>query len=109
MWYQFNTAFNIARQGDIVAWRKIIRQAKQPIPIQLEKLRMKYEKNPPKREDDLQELSYEGVSIYAPLFCIALVGVESGRAKLNNQISVLDDILHPKEWNRSGLPYCEST
>lgn len=34
---------------------------------------------------------------------MALAGVVSTKEKFNNQASVLDDILFPKEWNRSGL------
>jgi hypothetical protein len=44
----------------------------------------------------------EGIVIYAPLFGIALAGVVSCKPKFNNQIAILDDILYPKNWNRSG-------
>jgi len=100
----YKTALELARQGDIVAWRKIIRQAKQPIPDQLNGWRVKHEESPPVDKGELPQLVSEGTSIYAPLFSIALAGVESGRDKFNNQVSVLDEILHPKGWKRSGLP-----
>lgn len=99
----YNTALDLARRGDIVAWRKIIRQAKKPIFEELKAWREKYETNSPENEGNLIEAVYEGISIYAPVFSIALAGIESGREQFNTQASLLYEILHPREWNYSGL------
>ncbi len=99
----YNTALQIARQGDLVAWRKIIRQAKRSITQHLAEWRKKQESSPPRKKDDLPEIALEGISGYASLFAIALAGIESGREKFSNQISVLDEILNPRSWNHGGL------
>jgi hypothetical protein len=99
----YNAALDIARQGDIVAWRKIVRQAKQPTSEMLLKWRKIQDRNPPKTKDELPEAVLGGISSYAPLFAIALAGIESGRDKFNNQISILDEIANPRKWEYAGL------
>jgi hypothetical protein len=44
----------------------------------------------------------EGAKTYAPLMAVTLAGVESGRAEFINQISIIDEILHPRGWNWNG-------
>lgn len=99
----YNTALQLAQQGDLVAWKKIIRQATKPIPEHLTEWRKKQDPKRPIMKEDLPEIVLEGISVYAPVFVIALAGVESGRKKFSNQISILDEILNPKNWNYSGL------
>jgi hypothetical protein len=98
----YKTALELARQGDIVAWRKIIRQAKSPIPPYLIAWRSKYDNKALHGQDKLYEAVDDGLTVYSNLFVIALAGIESGREKFNNQISLLDEILYPKSWNKSG-------
>jgi hypothetical protein len=45
----YKTALETARQGDLVAWRKIIQQAKRPIPEQVLTWRAHQDENPPQR------------------------------------------------------------
>lgn len=101
----YNAALEITRQEDLIAWRILIRDARKSIPEQLAKWRAKYERQglPSRNERDLlMGAASEGIVIFAPLFSIALAGVVSGKAKFNNQIAILDDVLFPKDWNRSG-------
>lgn len=98
----YKTALELARQGDIVAWRKIIRQAKTPISAHMVAWRSKYDNKPHHQQEQLYEAADDGISGYSNLFVIALAGIESGREKFNNQISLLDEILYPKGWNQSG-------
>lgn len=99
----YDTALEIARQGDVVSWRKIIREAKKPINNKLIKWRAKYDSSPPENNEELLQAAYKGITNYDSLFSIAMAGVESGRENLKNQVSILDDILNPREWNRAGL------
>lgn len=99
----YRIALDIARKGDLVAWRKIIWQAKQSIPKKISEWRAIQDSKPPKTMEELPTLVLTGVSPYAPLFVIALAAVESGREKFNNQISILEDILNPREWNYAGF------
>ena len=99
----YRVALEIARQGDLIAWRKIIREAKQPILQKLQNWRATEDKAPPKTKEELLSASVAGISAYAPLFGIALAGVESGRAEFNSQTAILDDILNPAGWNYAGF------
>lgn len=68
------------------------------------KWRNKYETNNfPRDIKSLQEIALEGANIYAIIFSIALAGIESGREKFANQISIIDEILNPRDWNPAGL------
>lgn len=99
----YHTALEVARRGDIVAWRRIVRVAISPISEQLGKWRKKYENNLPKDIKSSHEAAMEGANIYATIFSIALAGIESGRDKFTNQIGLIDEILNPRDWNPSGI------
>lgn len=99
----YKTALDIARHGDLVAWRKIIQQARQPVRQNLLEWRNQADSSQNLSSKEYQQIILKGISIYAPLFSIALAGVESGRDKFCNQISIIDDILYPKDWEWSGL------
>lgn len=99
----YGIALDIARSGDSVAWRKIIRQAKEPIQNCLAEWRKKYEKNIPREQDTKYSAVLEGLSAFEASICIALTGVESGREKYTNQISLIDEILNPRGWNWAGI------
>lgn len=51
----------------------------------------------------LQQIALEGANIYSLIFSIALAGIESGRDKFSNQISLIDEILNPRGWNPAGI------
>lgn len=99
----YETSLEIARQGDLVSWRRIIRHAQKPISESLSEWRKKYEASVPRKKDALTRMTLEGASAYAPVFAIALAGIESGRERFNSQISLVDEILHPQGWKPSGL------
>lgn len=95
-------ALEIARQGDLLEWRRLVKQVKKPIPSRLNEWRSTYEEKRLNRED-FPEMCRTGMAVYAPLMSMTLAGVESGIEKFNNQTAVLDEILFPKNWNASGL------
>lgn len=99
----YNAALDIARKGDLVAWRRMIKQARSPIPDKVIKWRNKYETNLPGDIESLHKIALEGANIYAMIFSIALAGIESGREMFANQISLIDEILNPRGWNHGGL------
>jgi hypothetical protein len=99
----YHTALDLARRGDLVAWRRIVKQAILPIPNELNKWRSKYENNVPRNVESLHHIALEGANAYSSLFSIALAGIESGREKFSNQISLIDEILNPRGWNPAGI------
>ncbi|HUN55644.1 MAG TPA: toll/interleukin-1 receptor domain-containing protein [Smithella sp.] len=99
----YNIALDIARKGDLVAWRRMIRSALLPISQQLIAWRNKYEGNVQGDFQFLRNMSSEAVDIYAKIFSIALAGLESGREKFINQVGLIDEILNPRDWNPAGM------
>ena len=92
----YHTALDVARKGDLVIWRKIVRNAVTPISEKLNEWRKKHERNFPRNIESLHEIALEGADIYSMIFSIALAGVESGREKFINQVGLLNEILNPK-------------
>lgn len=103
----YRAAREIARQGDLVAWRQLAKQTKMPVSAQLGEWRQRWESkrmpNGGLTVAELPAMCLDGLSAYAPLMCVALAGVESGREAFNNQVGVLDEIMFPKDWQGSGL------
>ena len=99
----YHTALDVARKGDLVVWRRIVRNAVTSIPEKLNEWRKKHERNLPRDIKLLHEIALEGTNIYAMIFSIALAGVESGREKFINQIGLIDEILNPRGWNHAGI------
>jgi hypothetical protein len=99
----YHTALDVARRGDLVAWRRMVKQAISPISDALSRWRNKYNTNVPRDVKLLQQIALEGADIYSLIFSIALAGIESGRDKFSNQISLIDEILNPRGWNPAGI------
>jgi hypothetical protein len=99
----YHTALKVAMKGDLVVWRRMVRLAVSPISEQLNNWRKKYENSFPNDIKSSHETIMEAANIYATIFGIALAGIESGRDKFTNQISLIDEILNPRDWNPSGL------
>ena len=98
----YNAAIRIARAGDIMQWRELIRSVKKPIPSALSIWCSNHQTQPQSNVALIQQ-TIEGVNTFSPLISIALAGIASGRNKFSNQLALLDEILNPKEWNRGGL------
>ena len=99
----YHTALNIARKGDLVEWRRLIKKAISPISGNLNNWRIKYEKTFTQDIESLSKVALEGANIYAGIFSITLAGIESGREEFSNQISLIDEILNPRGWNPAGF------
>lgn len=104
----FNQSLEIARREDLIAWRKLSAKARQGLSEKLADWRKHYEREGlrglnPRDRSKLFDHVAEGVGIYQPLKAISLAGVMSSNPKFNNQRAVLDDMIHPRNWNRSGV------
>ena len=98
----YNNALGIARAGDILVWRRLIQKAKSMIPERLAEWRKRWE-NKELKDEELTRICLDGIKAYEPLISVALAGVESGREAMRNQTGLIDDLLSPKNWSRSGL------
>lgn len=93
----------IAQNEDLVQWRKLVQSAHSGVNEVIIEWRNTHEQYPlPNEWSEMLPIAVSGAATYAPLMAIALSGVESRRAKFNNQLAILDDILYPRNWNRAG-------
>lgn len=99
----YQVALLIAGSGDMLKWRRTVASARRSVRPTLKTWHEKYATTHPGEINALIEQSMEGAAAFAPLTAIALAGVASGRPKFSNQIGLLEDILNPTEWERSGL------
>jgi TIR domain len=97
--YQYATM--IARNGDIFAWRNLVSMSRDQLPAGLAPWWKKHATALPSTGNLVQE-SMEGVAIFAPLIAVALAGIASTAPRFKDQAGVLEDILHPPDWQRSG-------
>jgi hypothetical protein len=98
----YNKAIVITQNDDAIAWRKLIQSVNKDFSIKLNKWFDKYKNDKIFDKNTTIERILEAASIYSPLICISLTGVESGKDEFKNQSSVLDTILYPKDWSHSG-------
>ena len=98
----YSAAVKIARSGDVLGWRHLVKRIKPHVFQSLIKWR--------KKELDGQEPDFEGlfqvvdsaVNVIAPIISAALVGVESGKEQFRDQKSLIYDLLNIPDWKRAG-------
>ena len=98
----YSAAVKVARSGDVLGWRQLVKRIKPSVFQSLVQWR--------KKELDEQEPDFESmfqvvdgaVSVISPLISVALAGVESGRDQFRDQKSILDDLLNIAGWNLAG-------
>ena len=78
---------DIALKGDLIAWRKLLKDVRKPFSSDLQKFRVTKEKNRLNNDNELPEFVYEAVVVCERLFIIALAGVQSGLDNFNDQKS----------------------
>jgi hypothetical protein len=99
----YQSALGIAESADMLKWRRIVAGARRAVTPALKTWADQHAATHPGQIDALIAESVEGAAAFSPLTAIALAGVASGRPKFSNQIGLLEDILNPSEWQRSGL------
>ncbi len=99
----YASALEVARRGDQPAWRRIVRQAHEPVSAGLNEWRVEVDRNPPRTADQIPAFAEGGIRSYQNLFAVVLAGLESSKDEYSKHSAVLDEILEPKDWNFSGL------
>ncbi len=85
-----------------VEWRRLVKITKLPVGGRLIEWRQKWLARQGISDAELPEMVMEALAVYEPIFSVALAGVESGQPAFNNQSSLIDELLHPKNWDASG-------
>lgn len=99
----YSAAFEIARAGDLLGWRKLFTRIKPTVFSSLVEWREnELTGQQPQSKERLTEVVDKAIEIISPLIAVALVGVESGREQFRNQKSLIHDILNIAGWNPAG-------
>lgn len=98
----YERASEAARNNDLLVWRRVLKEARQKSAEGLVQWRAKYEATPPRTDAELPPMVDEGFAAASTIYAVALAGVESGHEKFNNQCAIIDELLTPPDWNRSG-------
>ncbi len=98
----YDTALEIARQGDLIAWRRMIKEIKLTTPFSLQDWRKKRNLDEARAKNEAPSILNEAVELYAPLFAVALAGIQSGQEKFRDQRSLMDELLNPSGWQKNG-------
>jgi hypothetical protein len=105
----YSAAVKLARGGDVLGWRQLVKRIKPNVFNSLVQWRQEGRTDLPTDAERFQAVD-EAVEIIAPLICVALVGIESGREQFRDQRSILNDLLNIGGWNRAeyigwAIPY----
>ena len=99
----YKTAIKLARAGDTLGWRELIKQIRPNVFKTLVQWRQdELDGQKPGSKKPLVKVVDKAVEIISPLMVIALAGVESGREEFRNQKSFLDDLQNIVGWNLAG-------
>ena len=99
----YETASKLARSGDVLGWRQLIKGIRPPIFKSLVQWRQdELDGQEPKSKEQLVQVVDKAVEIVSPLMVVALVGVESGREEFRDQKSLFDDLQNIVGWNPAG-------
>ena len=99
----YATTVKIARAGDVLGWRQLVKQIKPNVFKSLVQWQQnELEEQKPKSKEQLVQVMDKAVEIVSPLMAVALACVESGREQFRVQKSLLDDLLNVVGWNPSG-------
>ena len=101
--HAYSEAFDLARAGDVIGWRQLIKRIKPGIFNTLVQWRQtELDRQRTTNNEQLVKIVNKAVEIVSPLISVALVGIESGREEFRDQKSTLYDLLNIAEWNLDG-------
>ena len=99
----YKVAAKLARTGDVLGWRQLIKEIRSPIFKSLVQWREdELDGQQPESKEPFQVVD-KAVNIISPLMTVALVGVESGREEFRDQKSLLDDLQNLTRRNLAGV------
>lgn len=102
----YQEALRLARDSDLVSWRKLVANKKAAV---IPKLRLWRESmgqkggSPfPQSENEMPAFVASGLKAYLPLLAVAIAGVESNQPKFNQHGGLIYDLLEAPGWERTG-------
>jgi hypothetical protein len=104
----YERACAIASEGDLVAWRRLIKALERKALANLERWKLENPSVPNLTEEDPQKRfdhAGAGVRCYMPFFAALVAGAESGKVEFCGQLGWIDEVARPPGWNTEGSIY----
>jgi len=102
----YDQAVQMARAKDFLGWRHLARDVRGKSLSALVACRSELDQlmqsGAISQETDIPKLLDVGMAAVAPMFAMALAGVESGLSEIERQEAVLDEVVNVAGWNRAG-------
>ena len=100
--HAYSVAFDLARAGDVVGWRTLVKRIQPSIFNALVQWRQNELDGQPPAHKELVQVVDKAVDIISPLISVALAGVESRKEQFRDQKSTLYDLLNIPRWSGEG-------
>ena len=100
--HAYSVAFDLARAGDVVGWRTLVKRIQPSIFNALVQWRQNELDGQPPAHKELVQVVDKAVDIIAPLISVVLAAVESGKEQFRDQKSTLYDLLNIPRWSGEG-------
>ena len=101
--HAYEIAFSLARAGDVLGWRKLVKSIRPNIFKDLDEWRQDELDGQESTSDEPFKVADKAVEIISPLIVVALTGVESGKEEFRNQKSLFDDLQNLAKPNLTGV------
>lgn len=102
----YEQAIQMARSKDFIGWRHLARDVRSKSLTALITCRSELDRlidsGAVRQTSDVTKLLDAGMSTVAPMFAMALAGVESGLPEIERQEAVLDEVVNVAGWNQAG-------
>lgn len=98
----YTEAVKLVRGNDLLGWHQLEERVRLPVYDLLADWREKYKQTSLGDIEKRHEAVDEAIKCVAPLFVVALVGIQSEIEKLKNQQRVLDYVLNIPGWSIAG-------
>jgi len=103
----YDQAIALARSKDLIGWRHLARDVRTKSLSALSNCRQQLDaqmagKATLNLQADIPLLLDVGLKAVAPMFAMALAGVESGLSEIERQEAVLDEVVNVAGWQRAG-------
>lgn len=95
----YDTALSLARAGDLLGWRQLLKSVRPAVIADLVQWKQDYQVRREANESILASQFFgEAVTLAAPLLLMATAGIESGRDRFTDQRGLLGDLLALPDW-----------
>lgn len=102
----YDQAIALARSKDFIGWRLLARDVRFQCLVALTACRQNLDdlikSGKVRQQQGVSQLMDVGMAAVAPMFAMALAGVESGLPEIERQEAVLDEVIGVSGWQRSG-------